>query len=107
MGGAPQPTTRLSRRRHPRRVPPPPRWSQDHSEFTRCDTKFSVVPTTSTTQRAYAHLTNARPFPNMRHKLDCAPKLRQSEFGHSSANGEGDVRRAKTKVGPLAGGVPA
>src|ERR1700720_4591054 len=55
-------------RRHPRLVPPPPRWSQDHPQFTRCDTKFSGVPTTSTTQRAYAPLTIARTFPNMRHK---------------------------------------
>ena len=31
--------------------------------------------------------------------LDCAPKLRQSEFGHSSANGERDVRETETKMG--------
>src|SRR6516165_11016665 len=39
--------------------------------------------------------------------MDCAPKLRQSEFGHSSANGEEDVRRTETKMGPLAGRIPA
>ena len=38
--------------------------------------------------------------------LDRAPKLRQSKFGHSSANGEEDVRRTKTKMGPLFGRVP-
>src|SRR6516162_2128553 len=39
--------------------------------------------------------------------MDCAPKLRQSEFGHSSANGEEDVRRTETKMVPLAGRIPA
>jgi hypothetical protein len=43
----------------------------------------------------------------MARHLDCAPKLRQSEFGHSSANGEEDVRRTETKMGPLAGRIPA
>lgn len=39
--------------------------------------------------------------------LDCGPELRQSEFGRSSTNGEEDVRRAETKMGPLFGRVPA
>src|SRR5438045_8102360 len=38
--------------------------------------------------------------------VDCAPKLRQSEFGHSSANGERDVRRGETKMGPSVGRIP-
>src|SRR5713226_5640637 len=34
-------------------------------------------------------------------QVDCAPKLRQSEFGHSSAKGERDVRKAETEVGAV------
>src|SRR5260370_12193792 len=45
--------------------------------------------------------------PDMDTHVECAPKLRQSEFGHSSAKGEGDVRKAETEVGSLAGRVPA
>src|SRR6266851_223315 len=44
---------------------------------------------------------------NSRRDLDCAPKLRQSEFGHSSSNGERDVRRGGTKMGPSVGRIPA
>src|SRR5579872_4604408 len=53
-----------------------------------------------------ANCVTPRPGPGC-HTLDCGPELRQSEFGHSSAKGEGDVRRAETKMGPLVGRVPA